>query len=175
MTGLSLTAGEVYYASATAAGLTTTPPTNTRCIGKADSTTTLILPCDTPVARLPDSDGTHSLVIRNSSDLTADRVATIAPGDAAVRVAVERFRPPQGRCTLTTAVPVTTADVTAATTLYWALYKGSRAALYTGSAWSVETLAQLSVSVPATTDTLYDAYLDYNGGPLHLLPPPSTH
>src|SRR3990167_4238858 len=83
MTGLSLSAGEIYYASATAAALATTHPTNARCIGKADRTTTLILPCDAAVLRLPDSDGTHSLVMRTSSDLTADRILTLVPGDAA--------------------------------------------------------------------------------------------
>jgi hypothetical protein len=70
----------------------------------------------------------------------------------------------EGRLTLTSATPVTTADVTGATTLYWALYGGSRVALYTGSAWSIETVAELSISVPSTTDTVYDAFIDYNGG-----------
>lgn len=69
-----------------------------------------------------------------------------------------------GRLSLTTAVPVTTADVTAATTLYFALYKGNRIALYTGSAWVVSAIAQLSLAVPATTDTMYDAFVDYNDG-----------
>jgi hypothetical protein len=70
----------------------------------------------------------------------------------------------EGRLTLTSATPVTTADVTGATTLYWALYKGNRIALYTGSEWSMETVAELSISVPSTTVTMYDAFIDYNGG-----------
>jgi hypothetical protein len=37
---------------------------------------------------------------------------------------------PCGRLSLTTGVPVTTGDVTAAGTLYWALYKGNTAAIY---------------------------------------------
>lgn len=83
MTGLSLTAGEDYYVSATAAALTATPPTNARCVGRADSTTTLVLPCELGDVRLADSNGTHSLVVRTSSDLTADRLLTLVPGDAA--------------------------------------------------------------------------------------------
>lgn len=180
MTGLSLTAGEIYYASATAAGLTATPPTNARCIGKADSTTTLILPCDDAGTRLPDSDGTHSLVVKTTSDLTADRLLTIVPGDAARTVTLSgnltvtadatipvavRFKPPQGRCSLTTALPVTVADVTAATTLYYALYGGNNVTLYNGSsAWVDVTIAQLSIAVPATTATVYDVFIDYTAG-----------
>jgi hypothetical protein len=69
-----------------------------------------------------------------------------------------------GRLTLTTATPVTTADVTAATTLYYALYGGNRIALYNGSAWEVFTIAELSIAVPATTSTMYDVFVDYNAG-----------
>lgn len=44
MTGLTgLTAGTVYYISATAGGLTATPPTNQRSVGAADTTTSLVI------------------------------------------------------------------------------------------------------------------------------------
>lgn len=69
-----------------------------------------------------------------------------------------------GRLTLTTALPVTTADVTAATTVYWALYGGNQVALYTGAAWTVVEVAELSIAVPGTTNTMYDAFVDYNAG-----------
>jgi hypothetical protein len=69
-----------------------------------------------------------------------------------------------GRLTLTTALPVTTADVTAAVTLFYALYAGNRIALYTGSAWVLSTIAQLSIAVPATTSQMYDVFVDYNSG-----------
>lgn len=69
-----------------------------------------------------------------------------------------------GRLSLTTAVPVTTADVTAATTLYYALYAGNRIALYSGSAWVDLAIAELSIAVPATTNTMYDVFIDYNSG-----------
>jgi hypothetical protein len=49
MTGLSgLTAGSLYYASATAGALTATAPQNPRKIGQADSTTTLVIRVDLP-------------------------------------------------------------------------------------------------------------------------------
>lgn len=69
-----------------------------------------------------------------------------------------------GRLTLTTAVPVTSADVTAATTLYWALYKGNQIALYSGTEWVLFPLSQLSIAVPATTNQMYDVFVNYNAG-----------
>jgi hypothetical protein len=69
-----------------------------------------------------------------------------------------------GRLTLTTAVPVTTADVTAATTLRWALYGGNQIALYTGTEWVARATAELSIAVPATTDTGYDVFIYDNAG-----------
>ena len=69
-----------------------------------------------------------------------------------------------GRLTLTTAVPVTTADVTAAGTLYWALYRGNQIGLYTGSSWALMTVAELSIAVPAVANQVYDVFVDYNAG-----------
>lgn len=69
-----------------------------------------------------------------------------------------------GRLTLTSNTPVTITDVTAATTLYFTPYKGKYVGLYTGAAWTLHTLTQLSIAVPATTNTMYDVFLDYNGG-----------
>lgn len=69
-----------------------------------------------------------------------------------------------GRLTLTSGTPVTTADVTGAGTLYLALYQGNQFGLYTGSRWVVTTLAQLSIAVPAVANQVYDAFLDWNDG-----------
>lgn len=69
------------------------------------------------------------------------------------------------RLTLTTAVPVTTGDVTAATTLFAAPYKGNRIALYDGSNyWNTRTSVEFSIAVPATTNTLYDVFCYDNSG-----------
>lgn len=69
-----------------------------------------------------------------------------------------------GRLTLTSGTPVTTSDVTAATILYYALYNGNRMSLYNGTGWQDFTLTQLSIPIPATNDTNYDVFLDYNSG-----------
>lgn len=73
--------------------------------------------------------------------------------------------PADGRLTLTSGTPVTTSDVTAATTLYYALYHGNRVALYDGSTgWAVLTFTELSIAVPATTNQMYDVFAYNNSG-----------
>ncbi len=52
-----------------------------------------------------------------------------------------------GRLTLTTATPITAADVTAATTLYFTPYRGDKIALYTGSVWQIKTFTELSIKL----------------------------
>lgn len=69
-----------------------------------------------------------------------------------------------GRLSLTTGVSVTTSDVTAATTLYFALHNGNQIALYSGAEWVLFSIAQLSIAVPATTNQMYDVFVDYNAG-----------
>lgn len=69
------------------------------------------------------------------------------------------------RLTLTTGVPVTTTDVTAATTVYATPFKGELIALYDAvSAWTLYAPGELSIAVPATTVTMYDLFMDRNGG-----------
>lgn len=68
------------------------------------------------------------------------------------------------RLTLTSGAAVTTADVTAATTVYWTPYKGNRVALYDGTNWQIRKSAELSFSVPATTSTMYDVFVYDNSG-----------
>lgn len=74
----------------------------------------------------------------------------------------------EGRLTLTTALPVTVSDVTAATTIYFTPYKGNRVALFDGAYWSMRTFAELSIAVPATTSQMYDVWLYDNAGVLTL-------
>jgi hypothetical protein len=71
----------------------------------------------------------------------------------------------QGRLTLTTGVPVTVSDVTAAATLYWTPYKGNLIGLYDGSsAWTIYAISELNIAIPATTDTNYDVFVYDNSG-----------
>jgi hypothetical protein len=162
ITGLSgLTAGELYYVSATAGGLTATPPTNQWLVGKAPTTTTLVLTQNQGGVRLPDTDGTHSLVFRNAKGIAADEQLAFSTGG------FNRPLIPGGRLTLTTGVPVTTADVTAAGTLYYTPYSrgGAYISLYDGtSAWSTYALSEISIAVPAATSQMYDVFVYDNAG-----------
>lgn len=73
--------------------------------------------------------------------------------------------PPCGRLTGTSATPVTTADVTAITTLYYALYGGcNQIDLFNGTNWTTYAIAELSIAVPATTATVYDVFAYDNSG-----------
>lgn len=75
-------------------------------------------------------------------------------------------RVPGGRLTLTTAVPVTTADVTGASavTLYYTPYIHNVIALYSGTAWADFTFPELSIAIPSTTSQMYDVFVYDNAG-----------
>lgn len=72
-----------------------------------------------------------------------------------------------GRLTLTTAVPVTTSDVTAAETVYFTPYKGNRLALYDGTNWKLYYFTELSVDVPDATQ-MNDVFVYDSAGVLTL-------
>jgi hypothetical protein len=68
------------------------------------------------------------------------------------------------RLSLTTGVPVTTTDVTAAGTLYCVPYVGNRIALYDGTNWLLRTSAQFSLGLTLTADKPYDIFCYDNAG-----------
>lgn len=75
----------------------------------------------------------------------------------------------QGRLTLTTGTPVDTADVTAATTVYFTNYNGTFIDIYDGSSkWERLNFNEASIAVPSTTDTMYDVFGYNNAGTMTL-------
>lgn len=73
----------------------------------------------------------------------------------------------QGRLTLTSGVPVTTADVTAATTVYYSPYAGNQIVLYDGAAWNLVTFSTLSIALGSDTASLpYDVFGYLSSGAL---------
>jgi hypothetical protein len=147
VTGLtSLSVGSDYYVG-TAGALTTTPPTNARKLGQAESATTLLL-------------------VGNPEPLTGGTAGQVVTAQGS---GIPTIFESQGffndfRLSLTTAVPVTTSDVTAATTLYWTPYTGNRITLFDSSG-NTETCtsAEISIAVPASTSQLYDVWVYDNG------------
>ena len=100
----------------------------------------------------------------NTVDVVEDGAITTAKLAAPV-AARGGYGTTEARLSLTSGTPVTTVDVTGAGTVYLSPYKGEVIMLYTGSAWEAYNLnAVLSISVPATTTTPFDIFLDYNGG-----------
>jgi hypothetical protein len=74
-----------------------------------------------------------------------------------------------GRLTLTTGVPVTTSDVTAATTLYFTPYTGGAVALYDGTAvWGVFPFSELSIAIPNVANQVYDVFASQTAGVVSL-------
>lgn len=70
-----------------------------------------------------------------------------------------------GRLTLTSGTPRTTADVTAATSIYYTPDGCDGITLYDGSTrWQTRTFTELTLAVPATTSTLYDVWIYDNAG-----------
>lgn len=62
---------------------------------------------------------------------------------------IGRALEPGGRLTLTTALPVTTSDVTAAGTVYYAPYKHNLAPIWNGTRWQVYSFSELSLVLEA--------------------------
>ena len=75
----------------------------------------------------------------------------------------------QGRLTLTSGTAVTTADVTGATSVYFAPYKGSQVSLYDGTRWKRYTFTERSLSLGGfIKGVCYDIFLYDNAGTLTL-------
>lgn len=71
----------------------------------------------------------------------------------------------EGRLTTETGVPVSTSDRTSQSTIYFTPYNGNRIALYSGSAWVMQTFSELSLALSGlTSGKNYDVFVDYNSG-----------
>lgn len=74
-----------------------------------------------------------------------------------------------GRLTLTSGTAVTTADVTAATALYFNPYKGNQVGLYNGTSWDIVKFDVTPFSLVGITGSVnYDVFAYNNAGTLAL-------
>ncbi len=70
-----------------------------------------------------------------------------------------------GRLTTETAVPVSTSNRTAQSTIYFTPYNGNQIGLYTGAAWVLLTYSEKSLALSGlTSGKNYDVFMDYNSG-----------
>lgn len=71
----------------------------------------------------------------------------------------------EGRLTLTSGTPVTTGDVTGATSIYFTPYKGNRLTLWTGSKWVIDQFGEITIALGTLTSGLpYDLFAYDNAG-----------
>jgi hypothetical protein len=71
----------------------------------------------------------------------------------------------QFRLTLTSGLPVTSSDVTGATTIYCTPYRGNKIALYDGTKWVVRSSAEFSLALGTlTSGRPYDVFCYDNAG-----------
>lgn len=74
-----------------------------------------------------------------------------------------------GRLTLTSGMPITTSDVTAATIVYFTPFQGNQIALFNGSTWSVFSFSERSLSLSGLVASRnHDIFLYDNAGTLTL-------
>ena len=89
-------------------------------------------------------------------------VSLAADGSNWVKFAGAQVEPlaSSGRLTLTSGTPVTSTDVTAATSVYFTPYRGNQISLFDGTFWLRRAFSELSLSLAGlAADTNYDVFL----------------
>ncbi len=97
---------------------------------------------------------------------TTTLVIGVAPTSTAVPAAITKRA--DGRLSLTSGVAVTTADVTAAGTIYYVPHVGDKIGLYDGTSWKDHTFTELSLALTATDAKNYDVFIYLDGTTLTL-------
>lgn len=93
--------------------------------------------------------------------------------DGLVQFAGGAYGPVNGRLTLTSGLPVTTADVTGATSIFFTPYQGNLISLFDGvSFWTTLTFSELTLNLGTLTSGLpYDVFAYNNAGTVALRSP----
>ena len=112
---------------------------------------------------------TDSSTIDFTYDDAANTITAAVVARSIGAASLKDLRFAQGRLTLTSGAPVTTSDVTGATTLYYTPFVGNLVSVYDGSKWVVRTFSELSLSLSGYTAAKpYDLFLYDNSGTLTL-------
>ena len=105
---------------------------------------------------------TNLFAAANAASSTNPNLTGTISGSAAPKI--NNFR-----LTLTTGVPVTTSDVTAASTIFLTPYNGNQIALFTAGQWVLLTSAQVSIALSGlTSNRPYDVFAYNNAGTVTL-------
>lgn len=98
----------------------------------------------------------------------ANDIATNAAAIAAIAFDPSLL-PVKARLSLSSTLAIPTSNVTAATTIYLHPFGGNALALYDGSDWVSRALTSaVSLSIPATTSTVYDVFAYWSGSAIVL-------
>lgn len=154
--------------------------------------TTVTIPADatkflngaaTPAyAQVKDSDLSTSDITTNNVSTTKHGFAPKAPNDASKFLdGTGAYSVPgglvfngvvQGRLTLTSGTPVTSADVGGANTIFFTPYNGDTIALYNGTTWNLYTFTEITISLGTLSSGFnYDLYAFVNGSTVTFDPP----
>jgi len=109
------------------------------------------------------TDATKKLAVEVDGFTTAT-TRTLTPPDQDITLSNSWIGANDFRLSLTTALPVTTADVVGAGTLYCIPFTGSRIALYNGTTWILRNSAQFSLALTLTSSKPYDIFCFDNAG-----------
>ncbi|MFZ4124582.1 MAG: DUF2793 domain-containing protein [Rickettsiales bacterium] len=107
---------------------------------------------------------THCDATTQSAGNNSTKIATTAYVDAAMSSG-GASRVCEGRLTLTSATPVTTADVIGASSLYYTPFRGNNISLWNGTAWQTLAFTEITMSLSGLTANLpYDVFAFINTG-----------
>jgi hypothetical protein len=109
--------------------------------------------------------GTQSLQPKNNTSLTFNAVTGALSASNLSGINTGDQITQDFRLTLTSGLPVTTSDVTGATTIYCTPYKGNKIALYDGANWNIRTSAEFSLALGTlSSGKPYDVFCYDNAG-----------
>lgn len=114
-----------------------------------------------------ENDGTDFVVLQPCGAVVLDATGKLPALDGSQLTGISSgdFAVQDFRLSLTSGTPVTTSDVTGATTIYCTPFKGKSIGLYTGSAWVIRQSAEFSLALGTlTSGKPYDVFCYDNAG-----------
>lgn len=174
--GDPLSGGKLY---SYAAGTSTPLDTYTTRAGTIANTNPVILNANGEADVWTATGVLYKFVLKDASDVTQWTVDNVPSGsqESTVQTDLAAAVDPGGRLTLASATPITTTEISGATTVFYVPHKHNKVPLYDGSSWTLYTLAtELSQAVSDNTKSpaagsdgnLYDFFVWYDAGTLRL-------